>query len=136
SVVYFSTIEKASEVHLKASITYDQALQAVSFQKMEGNNKSAWTNISWFTGADITPDLNFIDKDLKSGDHYYRLAITDRDGFTAYSSVRKVRIRGGGSISVYPTLFSNELNIKGLKDYAGSEILISDQLGRIIFQSN
>src|SRR5690606_2630943 len=130
SIIHFSAIEKASEVHLKASITYDQALQAVSFQKMEGNNKSDWTIISRITGADVTPHLNFIDKDLKSGDHYYRLAITDIDGLNDYSSVQKVSIQGGGSISVYPTLFNNELNIKGLKDYAGSEILISDQLGR------
>jgi hypothetical protein len=136
SVIHFSAIEKASETHLSASINYENPLLEVSFQKMQdGNAKSAWSNIATFSGSEISSSLNYIDRELNSGEHYYRLAVTDRDGLTYYSSIQKVNIRGKSNFSIYPNPFTNELYIKGLDEIIESKIVISDLLGRHHFES-
>ncbi len=136
SILQFSAIEKASDVHLSVSIDFEKPILDVSFQKMEeGNAKSTWSNIKTFSGYEINSKLNYIDKELTSGEYFYRLAITDRHGVTYYSSIQRVNIRSTSNISIYPNPFRNELLIKGLEDSIESKIVIYDLLGRIVFES-
>ena len=60
--------------------------------------------------ASVT-NYSFVDESPSKGTNEYRLVLVDRDGKTAYSPVKAVRIGAISSVSVYPNPASDYVNV-------------------------
>jgi hypothetical protein len=62
-------------------------------------------NIAAATGDSLGQhDYSFTDQDNWNGALYYRLAMVDRDGQTAYSNIMSISLQSAQSIRIYPTM--------------------------------
>ncbi len=98
--------------------------QKIGFVKGRGNSSSQ----SWYT---------FIDPLPLTGINYYRLKQIDVNGGSDYSSIKSVQFGiSAPVVTLYPNPVSNILTIDGNGNKLSGTLIISDAIGRIVFQSN
>ena len=89
-------------------------------------------------GVALKTDYAFVDGSARNGKFYYRLRNVDLDNTFDYSKVIVVLAFGDdGVISVYPNpVRDKKLSVAIPEQYSTARILINDQMGNLVFQSN
>jgi hypothetical protein len=82
-------------------------------------------------------NYSFTDKRPAAGTSEYRLALVDRDGNTAYSAVKAVRIGSMSTVSVYPNPASDYINISlGGDASVSTNIRLVNLAGQVLMEKN
>jgi len=81
-------------------------------------------------------NYSFTDNRPASGTSEYRLELVDRNGNTAFSSVKAVRIGSVGAVSVYPNPASDYINITLGGDAVSSNIRLVNLAGQVLMEKN
>jgi hypothetical protein len=95
--------------------TTDLEINSDHFTIQSSTNAGAtWNNIGTVAAAGNSAavlNYSFVDSHPASGTSQYRLVLVDRNGTTAYSAVKAVRIGSVSAVSVYPNPASDYVNI-------------------------
>jgi hypothetical protein len=95
--------------------TTDLEINSDHFNVQSSTNAgSTWNTIGTVHAAGnsgVTLNYSFVDSHPASGTSEYRLVMVDRDGATAYSAVKAVRIGSIAAVSVYPNPASDYVNV-------------------------
>jgi hypothetical protein len=111
------------------------------FEIQRSTDASSWTEIAFVAGAgnsQTSKDYQWLDKNLKAGNYYYRLRQVDYDGKSHFSKI--VQVRFGGNLSLElrqnrPNPFNSSTTIDILMPKAGRvQLILYDQMGRPVQQ--
>jgi len=95
--------------------TTDMEINSDHFTIQSSTNAGAnWNTIGTVAAAGNSAavlDYSFVDSHPASGTSEYRLVMVDRNGNTAYSAVKSVRIGSVSAVSVYPNPASEYVNV-------------------------
>ncbi len=95
--------------------TTDMEVNSDHFGVQSSSNAGAtWNTIGTVAAAGNSAsvtDYSFVDSHPAQGTSEYRLVLVDRNGNTAYSPVKAVRIGSMSSVSVYPNPASDYVNV-------------------------
>ena len=77
------------------------------------------------------------DDNPEEGDWLYRLKVTRRDGSTAYSEPKRVRIELGGGFAIFPNPVSSRVNVY-MERFLGREVdvVVSNSLGQVLHRQH
>jgi len=95
--------------------TTDMEVNSDHFSIQSSTNSGAgWNTIATVAAAGNSAsvtDYSFVDNHPAQGTSEYRLVLVDRNGNTAYSTVKAVRIGSMSAVSVYPNPASDYVNV-------------------------
>ena len=95
--------------------TTDMEINSDHFAIQSSTNAGAnWNTIGTVAAAGNSAavlDYSFVDSHPASGTSEYRLVMVDRNGNTAYSTVKSIRIGSVSAVSVYPNPASEYVNV-------------------------
>ncbi len=104
------------------------------------NAGASWNNLGTIAahGNSATPiNYSFTDSKPATGTSEYRLQMVDRDGKTAYSTVKAVRIGLISSVSIYPNPAKDYVNVVLTGDASVSaNIRLINQSGQLLMEKN
>jgi hypothetical protein len=104
------------------------------------NAGSSWNTIATVeaAGNSASPvNYTFTDNKPVSGTSEYRLVLVDRDGKTAYSQVKAVRIGAVSSVSVYPNPAADYVNVTLSGDASvTANIRLVNLAGQVLLERN
>ena len=121
--------------------TTDLEINSDHFTIQSSTNAGAnWNTVGTMPAAgNSAASLNysFVDNHPASGTSEYRLVLVDRDGNTAYSSVKAVRIGSISAVSVYPNPASDYVNVTLNGDASVSaNIRLVNLGGQVLMEKN
>jgi hypothetical protein len=104
------------------------------------NAGASWDNIGTVNAqgnSAVAVNYSFTDKRAAAGTSEYRLEMVDRDGKTAYSAVKAVRIGLMSSVSVYPNPATDYVNIALSGDASvNANIRLVNLSGQVMLEKN
>ena len=104
------------------------------------NAGASWNNLGTIAahGNSATPiNYSFTDSKPATGTSEYRLQMVDRDGKTAYSTVKAVRIGLISSVSIYPNPAKDYVNVVLTGDASiSANIRLINQSGQLLMEKN
>ena len=107
-------VEKAAA--LRWEVIQDEAHAGFTVERSKNIDQSNWTEVTYLprTGSDGAATYTHTDGEVSEGNtYYYRLRQEDLGGNQAYSVVRSVTFkRGGSGISVFPNPTSGMLDVR------------------------
>jgi hypothetical protein len=121
--------------------TTDLEINSDHFTIQSSTNAGAnWNTVGTIPAAgNSAAVLNYslVDNHPASGTSEYRLVLVDRDGNTAYSSVKAVRIGSISAVSVYPNPATNYVNVTLSGDASVSaNIRLVNLGGQVLMEKN
>jgi hypothetical protein len=135
----FSAVATNGAVNL--AWTTDLEINSDHFTIQSSTNAgSGWNTIATVeaAGNSASPiNYTFTDNKPASGTSEYRLVLVDRDGKTAYSQVKAVRIGAVSSVSVYPNPAADYINVTLSGDASVSaSIRLVNLAGQVLLEKN
>lgn len=124
----------------KVLLTWQTATETNNegFEIQKSKDGTTWQKIGWVAGQvnSLTPHAyRYMDDDLLSGITYYRFKQIDMDGSFSYSNIANISYEGR-DIRVYPNPVKNTLHFADLNGTDIQYIIMYDQMGRQVLQTN
>jgi hypothetical protein len=100
----------------------------------DGRNFSSIGTVNASGNSDVLLQYAFVDKNIASGNHFYRLKIIDVNGSFTLSPVVKLNLSGGTRFSLYPTISTGNLTMEyNAVSTEPATAQVYDHLGRLLF---
>jgi len=117
--------------------TIAQSLNTNGYSIEYSADGKQWYEISYMqkTGNDLSKTYSYTHDNLVNGTHYYRLRVTEYNGITTYSSIKRVDIAQSASLSIWPNPASDQLKVQlSSTSGSGSTLFLYDKTGRLLSQ--
>ncbi len=128
---YKLQVVNCNKVLVKWEIT--DAKDFSHFEIQRSSNGKDYTTIASIGFNDKQANYDYTDQDLINGEYQYRIKMVDLNGSYKISSVEKTIINcNTNEITVFPTLTTNDISVKGLQGTATVRIFAVN--GRLVFE--
>ncbi|UEG49652.1 T9SS type A sorting domain-containing protein [Ferruginibacter lapsinanis] len=133
-LISFNAIQKGKDV----TVTWKTAneINAKQFEVEWSADGTNFKNISTMNAAgtsDVSKEYSFSDKNITTGNNFYRLKTIDADGKFTYSPIVKVNFSGSSLVKIYPQITSGNLTLElNANEQGVTTALIFDHTGRLL----
>ncbi len=133
-LISFNAIQKGKDV----TVTWKTAneVNAKTFEvewSSDGSNFKTISTLNASGNSDVNKSYSFLDKNITSGNNFYRLKTIDTDGKFYYSPVVKVNFSGSTLLKIYPQITSGNLTVElNVLKQGVTTAEIFDHIGRLL----
>lgn len=133
-LVSFNAVKNGNDVAV--TWTTMNELNTKEFQvqwSADGRNFNAIGTVPAHGNSDVMRTYAFTDRNVMSGNNFYRLKIWDDNGSFVYSPIVKLNFTGKGTIKVYPAITQGNLQVEWNADkQKATTALVLDHTGRLL----
>lgn len=134
-LISFNAIQKGKDVIINWKTANEINAKQFNVEwSSDGNNFTTITTINASGNTDLNKNYSFADKNIATGNNFYRLKTIDADGKFTYSPIVKVNFSGSSLLNIYPQLTTGNLTVElnALKS-GETAAMIYDLTGRLLF---